>query len=229
MKSAAGLQFNIEQARTKMFGYFDPYDIRHDLLAMMVMHDRDPWGYSDDVGRHTWRSKSDAAMRREQQAKDAFTSLKAQAHQDGVAHKTTFDLLPPSVHLTQPCWKTFRQFVTGHAGWSVSRTAATAVEKAEHKETRQATVYFTTVTYDPKKGGAIAGTGAPAAKAATAVAASKTALGTATPANVAAAAIKKAKIPPGAAAAMQENLQPPVKKQKKVKNPDADDSPDWHP
>ena len=211
-----------------MFGYFDPYDIRHDLLAMMVMHDRDPWGYSDDVGRHTWRSKSDAAMRREQQAKDAFTSLKAQAHKDGVAHKTTFDLLPPSVHLTQPCWKTFRQFVTGHAGWSISRTAATAAEKAEHKETRQATVYFTTLTYDPKKGGAIAGTGAPA-KTATAAVASKTALGTAAPANVAAAASKKAKIPPGAAAAMQENLQPPIKKQKKVKNPDADDSPDWHP
>jgi hypothetical protein len=68
-----------------------------------------------------------------------------------VTQKTTWELLPPSVHLTQPCNRDVRKCVASHPGWSSSRVAATPEKKRAHKETRQTTCYFTKVTFDPKK------------------------------------------------------------------------------
>ena len=59
-------------------------------------------------------------------------------------------LLKPSTHLTQPCWSAFSKHVRSFPGWTPKRRVATAEEKRQHGETRQAKCYFTDVSFNPK-------------------------------------------------------------------------------
>ena len=167
-----------------MFG-FDPYD------------DMDMDGGPNRSG---FAQKSAAAKGREEHAEAAFQRLKSTQEKlpDGITEKTTFDLLAPSKHLTQPCYTSFRKYVMKHPGWSVVRKEATAEEKRAHKETRQGKCYFIKATYDPKK----AGKDTSGKKTASKAAADTTADG-------AGGAKQKAKLPLGAAA-----QAPAAKKQK---------------
>lgn len=95
--------------------------------------------------------KSAAATGREEDAKSKFLELK-DAKNPLPASKETFDLLPPSLHLTGPCYTSFRTFVLTHTGWNVRRRKATEDEKEEHKmSARKSAAYFVTATFDPKK------------------------------------------------------------------------------
>ena len=109
------------------------------------MCDEDDYTY-----RGGWAEKSGAATRREETAKKAFETarLEMQSREDLKAgSRVTVQLLKPSCHLTQACWKTFRAHVKTFEGWSTRRRAATEEEKKQHKEKRKSTVYFTEVTY----------------------------------------------------------------------------------
>lgn len=108
----------------------------------------------DHFNRGRWAEKSGAAMRREEEAKKAFETLRLEmeARNDLEAgFRETIELLKPSCHLTQACWKSFRAHVLSFEGWTAKRRAATETEKKESKEKRKGTVYFTEVTYSVKK------------------------------------------------------------------------------
>lgn len=105
-----------------------------------------------DESRYSgFAQKSAAASGREEDAKSKFLELMA-ATNPLPASKETFDLLLPSLHLTGPCYTSFRAFVLAHSGWSICRKKATEDEKKEHGMTaRKSAVYFVTATFDPKK------------------------------------------------------------------------------
>ena len=98
----------------------------------------------DHLHRGDWSEKSGAASAREEAARVAFTALVKET-----STPTTVELLKPSTHLTQPCWRDFKKFIGQHAGWSAKRRQATEAEKRQHGETRKAAVYFVDVTYKP--------------------------------------------------------------------------------
>ena len=111
---------------------------------------------SDDdyFNRGSWSEKSGAAKRREEEAMKAFETvrLETEARTDLKAgSRETIQLLKPSCHLTQACWKSFRAHVQSFEGWTVKRRAATEAEKKESKEKRKSTVYFTIVSFSVKK------------------------------------------------------------------------------
>ena len=70
---------------------------------------------------------------------------------DKPAAATTYELLKPSTHLTQPCWRDVKKYIVSHPGWSAKRRQATEAEKRQHGETRQSAVYFVDVTFTPPK------------------------------------------------------------------------------
>ena len=100
----------------------------------------------DGLHRSEWSEKSAAASARESSARSAFLALRGQT-----SSATTVELLEPSTHLTQPCWRDFKKFVSQHAGWSAKRRQATEDEKRHHGEKRKGAVYFVDVTYKPPK------------------------------------------------------------------------------
>ena len=110
-------------------------------------------GYFDDDGlnRGDWAEKSGAASRREDQARAAFKDLHDKTMADKPAAATTYELLKPSTHLTQPCWRDVKKYIVSHPGWSAKRRQATEAEKRQHGETRQSAVYFVDVTFTPPK------------------------------------------------------------------------------
>ena len=115
----------------------------------MCIRDRYDDFFGDGVDRRHFRSKSDAATRREEDAKANFRKVKEEAK--GVATKTTYELLDPKQHLTGACYTSFRKFVMSHAGWTVRRTETTAEDRARYKITRVGKTFFVSVVYDPKK------------------------------------------------------------------------------
>ena len=124
-------------------------------------------GFYDDDGlnRGDWAEKSGAASRREDQARAAFKDLHDKTMADKPAAATTYELLKPSTHLTQPCWRDVKKYIVSHPGWSAKRRQATEAEKRQHGETRKAAVYFVDVSFKPPKAPKSAGTAAPVAAA----------------------------------------------------------------
>jgi hypothetical protein len=113
--------------------------------------------YDDDgLNRGDWSEKSDAASAREASARAAFTALLATQS----SKASTVELLKPSTHLTQPCWRDFKKFVGQHAGWSAKRRQASDAEKRQHGETRKGAVYFVDVAFKPPAQTKSGGTGA---------------------------------------------------------------------
>ena len=109
--------------------------------------------YFDDDGlnRGDWAEKSGAASRREEQARSAFKDLHSKTMAEMPAAATTYELLKPSTHLTQPCWRDVKKYIVSHPGWSAKRRQATDAEKRQHGETRQSAVHFVDVTFTPPK------------------------------------------------------------------------------
>ncbi|XP_063684556.1 DNA-directed RNA polymerase II subunit RPB1-like [Bolinopsis microptera] len=102
------------------------------------------------ISRRGWAEKSAAAMRREETAVKMFETarLKMEARDDlSVGSRETVQLLKPSCHLTEACWKSFRGHVCSVEGWSTKRRVATEAEKKKHGETRKGRVYFVDVIY----------------------------------------------------------------------------------
>lgn len=63
---------------------------------------------------------------RQKRLKSLTDELCAQAAGSAAASAA---LLPPSLHLTGPCWKTFREHVHSFPGWRAKHHAATVEEK----------------------------------------------------------------------------------------------------
>ena len=99
-------------------------------------------GYGPD--RSGWRDKSDAAVRREEDAKRRFDAL-LQESKESTVFPMTRDVVPPNVHLTDACWKTFKQYVLSQ-GCTTKRREATREERIASKETRKSKVYVISVT-----------------------------------------------------------------------------------
>lgn len=102
-------------------------------------------GFDDGLNRGDWSEKSGAAEAREASARAAFDD--ALTKTPGAA--TTLELLKPSTHLTQPCWRDFKKYVERHPGWSAKRRKASDAEKRQHGETRKGTCYFVDVSFKP--------------------------------------------------------------------------------
>ena len=106
------------------------------------------------ISRREWAKKSKVAMRREETAVKMFETarLKMEARDDlSVGSRETVQLLKPSCHLTEACWKSFRGHVCSVEGWSTKRRVATEEEKKKHGETRKGRVYFVDVIYLPRQ------------------------------------------------------------------------------
>ena len=109
-------------------------------------------GFDDDsLERGDWSEKSGAASRREEEARAAFKEVHGKTTASPPAAATTYELLKPSTHLTQPCWRDVKKYIVSHAGWSAKRRQATEAEKRQHGEKRQSAVYFVDVTFTPPK------------------------------------------------------------------------------
>ena len=108
-------------------------------------------GWDGGLDRRGFADKSAAAMRREQEAKQAFA--KARPEHEAAGLKVTLDLLDPSCHLTTACWASFKKHVIATVAkggrWAVSRREATGQEKLASGETRKAKCYFVVATYTP--------------------------------------------------------------------------------
>ena len=113
-------------------------------------------GYGGGVNRSNWAEKSGAAIRRENEAKKAFTDKLAELANDE-SKLTEFaaypkqsllirGLLLPTCHLTAPCWKTFKAVVLSK-GCSVRRRTATPTERQTLRISKKSKVYYMDVTF----------------------------------------------------------------------------------
>ena len=95
---------------------------------------RDPMG----IDRSRWNSASKTALERFESAKKSFENYM----NDLNITKNDWALVNlPNNHLTDYCWKQFREFVERN-GYKARRRTASKEEKDSYKETRKGKVYF---------------------------------------------------------------------------------------
>jgi hypothetical protein len=94
--------------------------------------------------RSNWREKSDAAVRRATQAKRLFDEFLEKQGQE-TTFPVTQEVVPPAVHLTDACWKTFKKYVTSK-GCTTKRREATREERIASKDSRNGKMYVISVT-----------------------------------------------------------------------------------
>jgi hypothetical protein len=104
------------------------------------------FGGEDSVDRENWKDKSDAAERRENQAKqnvDEFLKRSSTA----TVFPITEDIVPPTMHLTDACWKTFRSYIK-NKGCTCKRRELTHPEiiAMAKKDWRKGKMYIISVT-----------------------------------------------------------------------------------
>ncbi|KAJ1481443.1 hypothetical protein T484DRAFT_1899434, partial [Baffinella frigidus] len=104
--------------------YSSDYGGEEDYYDMMMEHYLGVFG-GRKAGKGNAREKSDAALLREHTARDRFKELAdaTPANCSGAPQK--FELLPPAFHLTNPCWRDFRNHVALREGWTATRRLAT--------------------------------------------------------------------------------------------------------
>jgi hypothetical protein len=92
---------------------------------------------------------SQAALRRECEAEDAFRKAKKEIEEREAPPTgiTTIPLLQPHCHLTSHTWGKFRKFVVKHEGWNAKRRVATPEERKVSGEKRKGKVYFVYLIY----------------------------------------------------------------------------------
>jgi|Transcript_18077 hypothetical protein len=116
-------------ARSAFYGDFDGYGGDFD-------------GYGPDRGN--WSDKSQAAIRRENQAHvlvDAFFEKCKTVE----VFPVTEVVVPPKVHLTNACWKSFKEYVISR-GCTTKRREATCQERVESGDKRSGKLYVISVT-----------------------------------------------------------------------------------
>jgi hypothetical protein len=103
-------------------------------------------GYFDDDGidRSDWKDKSDAATRRENEAKQLFDAF-IEKRKTFPSFPVTEEVIPPECHLTDPCWKTFKNYVISK-GCTAKRREATPQERKASGDKRQSKMYVVSVT-----------------------------------------------------------------------------------
>jgi len=105
----------------------------------------DDFGFDGGPDRRNWRDKSDAAIRRENQAKGLFDAFFEKAKAPSTQFPLTQELVPCRVHLTEPCWMTFKQYVAAK-GCTAKRRQATPAERKASQETRKSKLWVVSVT-----------------------------------------------------------------------------------
>jgi hypothetical protein len=99
--------------------------------------------YDDDrIDRSDWKTVSDAAQKRCDEAIKIFDDHAAKHKNDD--SKEYVRILEPNLHLTGETWKLFRKH-TLDAGFEAKRVKATDDEKKAIKEKRKSAVYFVEV------------------------------------------------------------------------------------
>jgi hypothetical protein len=97
------------------------------------------------VDRSDWRDKSDAALRREHQAKELLDAFLQEAESMTTFPVTKDDLVPASLHLTFECWKSFKEYAV-KKGCTTKRRVATMPERIAAKDMRKGKMYVVAVT-----------------------------------------------------------------------------------
>ena len=107
----------------------------------------DSYDYDDGVDRRGWAEKSDAALKREREAKELFhNSFLPDAKKATTFPFTIEDLVPPTMHLTDACWRDFKKEVTRY-GCTTKRRVISAQEKSALKSNaRKSKMYTISVT-----------------------------------------------------------------------------------
>lgn len=104
--------------------------------------------YSNRVNRSNWNDKSQAAVRREEEAINLFNDTFMKMANQATEFPFTMDgLIPPTTHLTDACWKTFKQIITAK-GCKAKRRVITPAERIalKGKNTRSGKMYSISVT-----------------------------------------------------------------------------------
>lgn len=115
------------------------------------------FGYYDDgggchVNRSGWHDKSAAASRREEQAKkllDAFLEQSSKLAKTAFP-RTQENLVTADVHLTNPCWLSFRKYALSK-GVTVKRREATLAERKDDKRKGKMYVISATLSVHPSQ------------------------------------------------------------------------------
>ena len=111
-------------------------------------YENGPWGgeWESGLDRSSWRTKSDAAQRREAEAGRLFEEFLIECmDKPNSAFPPTKDVVPCKVHLTQACWSTFKKSVTAQ-GCKAKRRKATFEERIASKDKRKSRMYVITIT-----------------------------------------------------------------------------------
>lgn len=109
------------------------------------------FGYYDDEGRVDragWSAKSAAASRRERQAKqllDGFLDQCSKLNPSTDFPRTCDNLVTADIHLTQPCWLSFRKYALSR-GCQVKRREATVAERRATGDKRKGKMYVISAT-----------------------------------------------------------------------------------
>jgi len=107
------------------------------------------YGYDDDVNRSSWSEKSDAALRRERLADEQFDAFlnkcSSEDPNDASLFPITEEVVKADVHLTGPCYTSFRKRV-GAKGCKVKRREATPGERKASGDKRQGKLYVISIT-----------------------------------------------------------------------------------
>ena len=112
-------------------GYRDPFD--------------DGWG----VNRSGWADKSDAAIRRENEANDLFDAFLQKCSSYDANDKSIFpiteEVVKANIHLTDACYKTFRKRVLAK-NCKVKRREATPQERIDSGDKRKGKLWVISIT-----------------------------------------------------------------------------------
>ena len=104
--------------------------------------------YSNRVNRSNWNDKSQAALRREEEAINLFNDTFMKMANQATEFPFIMDgLIPPTTHLKDACWKTFKQVITAK-GCKAKRRVITPAERIalKGKNTRSGKMYSISVT-----------------------------------------------------------------------------------
>jgi hypothetical protein len=100
--------------------------------------------FDEGPNRDGWSEKSEAAIRREKQAMALFDKF-LEDSKTLSSFPVTEVVVPPAVHLTGPCWQTFKRYVM-KKGCTTKRREATRQEKLDSKDKRSSKLYVISVT-----------------------------------------------------------------------------------
>jgi hypothetical protein len=104
----------------------------------------DPFG-GDGVNRRNWADKSQAAIRREHQAKQLFDTFVEDCNttkQDTDFPLTQDAVVPADIHLTDACWKSFRKYVEAKGCQAKRREALYAERKGATRKGKMYVIHI---------------------------------------------------------------------------------------